>query len=569
MIGEHRHRRGRTGGGGTGEALRSRLARLDGGSYGGYRGLAGTWRFPRCTVRLLRVQADPFAPPSRVRVDIPPEVAGLPPDLYAGPVRARALAGCLAREVRDALDHGAVRIDAGGQEVLARSSLRVTGDGAVMWQLGVQLPGRGRRIDGRAAARILCEQIPAAVDATRHRELDATAVRAFVDTVEDTVYLRDLLPELGLVGFVADGSVLPRRSGVDDRPLADHPVVFEAPESLAVTVDLPHRGRVRGMGVPEGVTLVVGGGFHGKSTLLRALQAGVYDHVPGDGRELAVAVPETVKIRAEDGRPVTRVDVSAFVADLPTGADTSDFSTANASGSTSQAASVVEAVEVGARLLLIDEDTAASNLMIRDARMQALVAKDREPLTPLVDMVRSLHRDHGVSTMLVMGGSGDYMDVADRVIMMDGYRPSDVTERAAEIARTPTGRKPEAEVFPAVRRRRIDRRSLSGQARGRRRIRARGTDLLSFGDAEIDLRAVEQLTDSSQVVGVGLAMAALAGELGDRDLAGGLARWEADVAERGVDAVAEGFDGDCALPRRFEVAAAINRLRSLRVTGLG
>lgn len=449
-------RRGRRGGatpanqpaGGTSEQLRSRLTGLDGSSYGAYRSLRGDWRFQRCTVRISRVQADPFAPASRVHVHVPATTAELPEDLYDNPVRARALAGCLARHVRAALGRGAVHIDAGCQEVLDRSSLQVTGDGGVEWQVGVQLPGHGRRIDGKTAARILCDQIPAAVEATRHTALDAGQVREFVDTVEDTASLRSQLPGLGLVGFVGDGSVLPRRSGVDEHSMDRDAVPFQAPDTLAVSVELPHRGRVRGMGVAEGVTLIVGGGFHGKSTLLRALERGVYDHAPGDGRELVAAIPESVKIRAEDGRAATRVDVSPFVNNLPTGADTRDFTTQNASGSTSQAASLVEAVEVGAGALLIDEDTAATNLMIRDARMQALVAKDREPLTPFCDLVRSLHRDRGVSTILVMGGSGDYMDVADQVIMMDGYRPVDVTERAAELATAPTGRAAEAEVFP-------------------------------------------------------------------------------------------------------------------------
>jgi predicted ABC-class ATPase len=520
-------------------------------------------------VHVARVQSDPFAPASRVHVRIPAEVAGLPPDLYGNDTRARGLAGCLARQVRTALGGGAAHIDAGGQEVLERSSLRVEPDGSVEWRIGVELPGRGRRIDGHAAARVLCDTLPDAVDATRHEALDAERVRHFVDTVEDTTHLRSLLPELGLVSFVVDGAVLPRRSGVDDRSMGEQAVPFAAPDSLAVTVELPHRGTVHGMGIGTGVTLIVGGGFHGKSTLLRALERGVYDHVPGDGRELVAAIPEGVKVRAEDGRSVTRTDVSAFVDHLPSGGDTADFTTENASGSTSQAASLSEAVEVGARGLLIDEDTAATNLMIRDARMQALVAKDREPLTPFVDLVRSLHRDRGVSTVLVMGGSGDYMDVADRVIMMDSYRPLDVTDRAAALAATPTGRSPEAGTFPLTRARQPDPASLSPQVRGKRKLRARGTDTLSYGSSDIELRAVEQITDPAQVTGIGLALTALAGHLGDgRSLAGALAEWEVEIRRGGVRALITGFDGDAAVPRRFEVAAALNRLRALRVQAL-
>nr|BFE99897.1 hypothetical protein GCM10020241_15730 [Streptoalloteichus tenebrarius] len=327
-TGEHRDR--------DDAALVDELRRLDGGRYGQYRGLGGRWRFPGHVLEVARVQADPYAPPSRLVVTVPAEVAELPRDLWDTPVRARALAGYLVRQVGRRLPEHGFRLDVGGQEVLDRSSCRVE-DGRVVLRLGMDLPGRGRVIDGRAAERMLCRELPAAVSAgARWAALDQEEARAFVDSVEDTDALRRALPELGLVAFVADGAVLPRRSGVDDRPLPGGGVPFESPESLRVAVDLPHRGRVTGMGVPEGVTLVVGGGFHGKSTLLRALEKGVYDHVPGDGRELVVSRPDTVKIRAEDGRRVTRVDVSPFVAHLPTGADTTDFSTDNASGSTSQ-----------------------------------------------------------------------------------------------------------------------------------------------------------------------------------------------------------------------------------------
>ncbi|WP_327083434.1 ABC-ATPase domain-containing protein [Streptoalloteichus hindustanus] len=558
-------------GGGDHTALADELRRLDGGRYGQYRGLTGRWRFPGHVLEVARVQADPYAPPSRLAVVVPAEVAELPEDLWRTPVRARALAGYLVRQVGRLLPEHGFRLDVGGQEVLDRSSCRVE-DGRVVLRLGMDLPGRGRVIDGRAAERMLCRELPAAVaEGLRWAALDQGEARAFVDSVEDTDALRRALPELGLVAFVADGAVLPRRSGVDDRPLPGGGVPFASPESLRVEVELPHRGRVTGMGVPEGVSLVVGGGFHGKSTLLRALEKGVYDHVPGDGRELVVSLPDTVKIRAEDGRRVTRVDVSPFVAHLPTGADTTDFSTDNASGSTSQAASIVEAVEAGARVLLVDEDTAATNLMIRDARMQALVAKDREPLTPFVDLVRPLHRQHGVSTVLVVGGSGDYLDVADRVVMMDAYRPVEVTERAREVAATPTGRHVESAGFGSPRRRVPDPDSVEAESGGRVRVRARGRDALTLGETDVDLRAVEQVVDPSQVTGIGLAIlrCVRAGHLdGTATLAEVLDRLDADLGADGVSVLAERTLDDFVVPRRHEVAAALNRLRTLRVRKL-
>ena len=564
----------RSRGGPPRRGLDKELARLDGAPYGRYKGLVGAWELPDgCTLELVRGQADPYAPPARVAIHVPPERARFPRELWESPVRRRALAGYLVRQAaREAASEPAYHVDAGGQEVLDRSSCTVgADDGSVTLRLGVALPGPSRRIDGRKARRLLCRDLQRLVDRTLcHPALDAERVEEFVTTVEDSAALRAALPELGLVAFVADGALLPRRTGADDRPArGDGLVPFRSPDELRVTVELPNAGEVTGMGIPTGVTLIVGGGFHGKSTLLRALETGIWDHIPGDGRELVVAHPDTVKIRAEDGRRVERVDVHAFVDHLPGGADTTDFSTSNASGSTSQAASLCEAVEAGARLLLIDEDTAATNLMIRDARMQALVAKDREPLTPLVDVVRSLHRDHGVSTVLVMGGSGDYLEVADRVVMMDAYRPHDVTERAREIAAIPTGRQAEAEHFPGVVARRPDPSRVTSAVRGRTRIRARGTDYLVFGEHDVDLRAVEQLADASHVTGVGLAMELLVrrGHLdGRRTLAEALDLLDEELAEHeGVAALLSVRDDDFAVPRRHEVAAALNRLRTLKV----
>jgi predicted ABC-class ATPase len=546
--------------------LRNALERLDGDPYARYRSLTGrAWPLsPGVTATLQHTQADPFAPPSRWEIRFSDTPFGA--FELSTAVRRRAVAAFLARSA--ATPRSAFRIDAGGQEVLQRSSCEVDADGSALLRLGYQLPGPRRRIDGRTAAADLTRELP---DLLREHVLgvDQDEVRAFADAVEDADHLRRALPGLGLVAFVADGAVLPRASGIDDRP-ARAAVEFASPESLRVSVDLPHRGTTTGMGIPTGVTVVVGGGFHGKSTLLRALEAGVHDHVPGDGRDLTVTDPRAVAIRAEDGRAVTRVDVGAFVTALPGGLDPRDFSTADASGSTSQAAATLEALEVGARLLLVDEDTAATNLMVRDARMQELVAKTSEPLNPFVDLVRSLADDHGVSTVLVVGASGDYLDVADRVLLMDSYRCSDITARAREVAARPTGRVVETDRFPAVRERVPDPRSIDATARGKRRISAVGTDTLRFGEHDVDVRAVRQLTDAGQVTGAGLALdhAVDAGHLdGRRTLPEVLDLLERDLAGPVADWVG-GSPADVAVPRRHEIAAALNRLRALRISAL-
>ncbi len=433
----------------------------------------------------------------------------------------------------------------------------------------VGLPARGRTVLGGEAAAIFFEEIPALVaPSLYYKTVDAGALYRHLAAFEDYRALQAALPGLGIVAFVADGAVLPRQSGVDDRPLSGA-VPFRSPPSLRVEVDLPHAGTVGGMGVPEGITLIVGGGFHGKSTLLRAIERGVYAHIPGDGRERVASLPSTVKIRAEDGRRVEGVDISPFIAGLPDGRETRAFSTENASGSTSQAANIMEALEVGAGVLLIDEDTAATNMMIRDRRMQALVPDDLEPITPFIDRARSLFCDCDVSTVLVIGGSGDYFDIADTVVCMARYHPEDATARAQAVAAAhPSGRPAHAgERFGTVRRRIPDPRSIDA-SKGRReaRVAADGVRAIRFGVHEIDLSAVSQVVDPAQTAAIahGILRAKCLMD-GRTSLQEAVEAVVAETESRGLDALVPYPSGGLAAFRPFELAAAINRLRTLRV----
>ena len=273
-----------------------------------------------------------------------------------------------------------------------QTAVQITSDGAVEARFVVGLPAAGRRVLTREAVGLLVDDVPSVVRTSLCAEsYPAEELLLHAEVNEDADALRSLLPEMGLVAFVADGAVLPRRSGIEQAPMLDRAVPFESPASLRVHVDLPNAGSASGAGIPRGVTLIVGGGYHGKSTLLEALERGVYNHRPGDGRERVVSDPTAVKIRAKDGRSISGVDISPFIGPLPLGQGTRRFDSADASGSTSQAAAIVEAVEAGAGTLLVDEDTAATNFMIRDRRMQALVPRDLEPITPFVDRVRLLH----------------------------------------------------------------------------------------------------------------------------------------------------------------------------------
>lgn len=577
------------------EELREKLYRIDGRSYKAYKDIqGGRFAFEGAAAFELivdHVQGDPFASPSRMRVRVPRSVAGFPEWAVSSASRRAGLETLLAKAFGDASRAASFRagsgksgmfgIDTPGQEVLVRTAVLYL-EKFVEARFVAGLPASGRRALGRAAAAMLCEDVPeVAARSLVFAALNEEAVRRAVEVNEDADALRAQLAGRKLVAFVADGAVLPRRSGVDQRPMeqreaapggASRVVAFESPESLRVTLEAPNAGAISGMGIAEGVTLIVGGGFHGKSTLLNALERGVYNHCPGDGREFVVTRGDAVKIRAEDGRSVAGVDISPFINNLPGGTDTKKFSTENASGSTSQAANIIEALESGAGVMLIDEDIAATNFMIRDARMQELVAKEKEPITPFIDKVRALYAERGVSSVLVIGGSGDYFEVADTVVMMDCYVPREVTGQAKAIAEKHRAeRKAEGagSSFGELTARRPDPRGIDAR-RGRREgsVKTRSRAEISFGEETIDLGCVSQIVCESQTRAIGAALlwARETGVIdGDRTVAEMLDAVEEAMETQGLDGIARGRPGNLAWFRRHELAAALNRMRSLSV----
>lgn len=565
----------------TDETLRQTLHRIDGRGYGAYKELAGDYQFSGFTLAVDAVQPDPFAAPSRLRALIPPSVAELPERLYANASRATGVSCFLARAFggetakltkrRGIGRSGEIRIETPGQQVLANTAVQIHSDGSVEARFRVGLPAQGRRVLGQQACELLLEDLPRIIAGSLHAgSHPAEELWRHAAANEDAEELRAMLAGRGLIAFVADGSILPRSSGVDDRPMRGETVnPFSSPESLRVGLTLPHAGPVHGMGIPAGVTLIVGGGYHGKSTLLRAIERGVYNHRPGDGREFVVSGADLVKIRAEDGRAVSGVDISAFIGDLPLRQSTHGFTSDNASGSTSQAAAIVEALESGADGLLIDEDTAATNFLIRDARMQALVPKDKEPITPYVDRVTQMYKQFGVSTVLVVGGSGDYLDVADTVIAMEAFRPRDVTERAKAVAAAhPTGRVTEERNQLNVN---LQRRPLYGSVnprKGRREtsIRTRDLQTVQFGAQTLDLTAVEQIVHLGQTRSIGAALDYARRHYidGQHSLSEILDLVMTDIEREGLDLLDRRRNGELAHFRRHEFAAAFNRLRSLR-----
>ncbi len=554
--------------------LRDRLISLHHQSYPAYKTLKGSYSFPGFTLRIDHIQGDPFAAPSRVRVIVPQAIAQFPSHLWAIPCRAIALSDYLTRQFYQATDSldspggsgnsGLVQIIRPSQAILNRSAARIS-EAGVELRFSVGLPALGRRIDGHQAATLLTVTLPALVEQTLfYSALDGVALEHHCNTAEDAEVLRSQLADQGLVAFIADGSILPRRSGVDDRPLEEQVIPFQSPPSLRVTLPCPHAGRITGMGIPQGITLMVGGGYHGKSTLLRAIAMGIYNHIPGDGRHQVVTDPAALKIRAEDGRCVTEVDISPFINHLPQGQSTQPFSTPNASGSTAQAATTIEAIEAGARVLLVDEDTSATNFMIRDRRMQALITKSAEPITPLLDKVRQIYSDYGISTILVMGGSGDYFDVADRVIALENFIPRDVTQQAQAIAAAyPTQRQPEGgshfghltprQLQLPIPRADSDQRPI--------KIKVQQPHQLQLGREVIDLSALEQLVEAGQVRAI--AGAILYAQSHYRGKVTSLAAILSDLKQQDLDHLTPWPGGDLVTFRGLELAAALNRWRSL------
>ena len=567
---------------GSTEALRAALRRIDGRGYKAYQDLRGTWALDGATLFIDHVQGDPFAAPSRMRLRVDAAAAQWPAGLLAPAIRRVAFEDFLARRVRDAIAadvrgtrgsgrSGEVSVDAGRQAVLERNAANACA-AFVEVRLDVGLPAAGRRVLAREAEALLLGDLPLLADTALHANAAAAdEAGRHADVVENHAALQAQLDARGLVAFVADGARLPRASGASQRPLARGVVPFEGPPSLRITLDVPHavdgQHAISGMGIPAGITLIVGGGFHGKSTLLQALERAVHPHVPGDGREGVATHPTATKIRAEDGRRVVGCDIHAFIDGLPGGRSTRDFTTDDASGSTSQAAGIVEAIEAGSRVLLLDEDTSATNFLVRDARMQDLVPPDEEPIAPFVDRMRDLHDGLGVSIVLVVGGAGDAFDIADTVIRMRSYRALDVTAQARAVAAArPTGRRVAVRAPLRAASPRVPQAESLDPRKGRREVQvdARGTDGLRFGVHEIDLRAVEPLVEPSELRAIGHALAR-----GRRFMRDGatipqvLDALDAWLDEAGVGALDP--RAHLARPRRFEIAAALSRLRTLEV----
>ena len=576
------------------EELRQQLRSINRKSYPAYKGLKGLYHFGNYILSIDHVQGDPFASPSHVSIQISHRDAGFPVEYYKDTLTGTTLCDYLTRQFEKQVSQysfrakgsgksGLLTVSHCGQEILSRTACEITEKG-ITARFFVGFPANGRTINATELEKILFDFLPVCIQKSFfYSSLNAKELQNYIELAEDQEFIRQTLPAKNLCAFIADGSILPRESGISSRPMKAS-VPFTSPDSLRISINLPHKGKITGMGIPKGITLIVGGGYHGKSTLLNALELGVYNHIPGDGREYVITDATAVKLRSEDGRFIKDVDISMFINDLPNKKDTRCFSTLDASGSTSQAAGIVESMEAGSHLFLLDEDTSATNFMVRDAFMQQVIQREKEPITPFLERAEDLCKKAGISTILVAGSSGAFFHIADTIIQMDNYVPKDITASVKKLCsqyplpavsvtdfQLPHSHRimsRPAESSKHLRHNSRGNHSDSGAAKPERlKTRISGTDGFSLGRQEIDLRYTEQLIDAEQTAALGLLLKYAVEHLADgrRTLPEIVQFLWKNLSLHGLSFFTENQKISCgyATPRIQEIYACLNRYRGL------
>lgn len=562
--------------------LKELLHSINRKSYPAYKSLRGAYQFDRYILSIDHVQGDPFASPSHISVKLSHRDTGFPAEYYKDSLTCITLGDFLNRQFEQQVNRytfrakgsgksGLISVSHCGQEVLARTACEITEKG-ITARFFIGFPANGRTINSPELEKILFDFLPVCIHkAFFYRNLDPEALRKAICLAEDQAFIRQELKKRSLVAFVSDGAILPRESGISSRPMKNS-IPFVSPESLRVSMELPHRGTITGMGIPCGITLIVGGGYHGKSTLLNALELGIYDHISGDGREYVITDPSAQKLRSEDGRFIKDVNISLFINDLPNKKDTLCFSTEDASGSTSQAAGIVESMEAGSKVFLLDEDTSATNFMVRDSFMQRVICREKEPITPFLERARDLYEKAGISTILVAGSSGAFFHIADTVIQMDNYHPVDITSVTKKLCQeyplsdieAPAFRFPESHRIMTRAKVTSSRHSRPGQPE-RLKTKVHGKDGFSLGKTEVDLRYVEQLIDSEQTASLALLLKYACEHLidGKRTLPEIITYLDTQLKRQGLSFFSEGSYIPCgyAMPRIQEIYSCFNRYR--------
>ena len=566
--------------------LQNLLRSINRKSYPAYKSLRGCYRFDHYMLSIDHVQGDPFASPSHVSIRLSHKEAGFPKDYYKDRITAVTLCDYLTRQFEQQVNRysfrakgsgksGLISVTHCGQEVLERTACEIT-DKEIIVRFFIGFPANGRTINAPELEKILFDFLPICVQKSFfYRNLDAKNLEQSIFLAEDQYFIRKELVHRSLAAFVADGATLPRESGISSRPMKNS-IPFTSPETLRITMELPHKGIITGMGIPQGITLIVGGGYHGKSTLLNALELGVYNHIPGDGREYVITDDTALKLRSEDGRFIKDTDISLFINDLPNKKDTRRFCTEDASGSTSQAAGIIEGMEAGSKVFLLDEDTSATNFMVRDEFMQRVIRREKEPITPFLERAGDLYKKAGISTILVAGSSGAFFHIADTIIQMDNYKPVDITCTTKELCTkyplapqdTPEFHLPDSHRIMTCPAARIQPKKYSGQGNDRQerlKTKVHGKDGFSLGKQEIDLRYIEQLIDAEQTAALALLLKYAAEHLidGKRTLPEIVHVLTNQLHKNGLSFFSDSSYISCgyAIPRSQEIFSCFNRFR--------
>lgn len=558
----------------TSQQLRQQLSSINRKSYPAYKSLKGVYDFKNFILSIDHVQGDPFASPSHLTIQIPAKIAGFPNFCFSSkPVRI-AVQDYLLRKFSQQLSvynfkakgsgkSGLISTTNCGQEILERTACEMNLNFLIV-RFTVGFPANGRTINSFELEKILFDFIPSCVEkALFYKNLSSKEIENVVFLAEDQEFIRKELKNRHLVAFVANGSILPRESGISQKPMKNA-IPFQSPDSLSVEMILPHKGIMKGMGISQGITLIAGGGYHGKSTLLTALETGVYNHIAKDGREFVITDTSAIKLRAEDGRFIKDVDISLFINDLPNKKDTHCFSTLDASGSTSQAAGIIEGMESGSTLFLLDEDTSATNFMVRDAFMQEVICRDKEPITPFLERAPQLFSIAGISTILVAGSSGAFFHIADTIIQMDRYEALDITKKVKDLCSNyplPPSSVPDF-CMPSFQRIMSSTKKSSHKDL---KLKCQGKENFSIGKDTIDLRYIEQIIDREQTAGLGELLRYAQEHLidGKRTVSEIIHLLQKRIEEQGFGKACSNSYISCgmAVPRIQEIFSCFNRYR--------
>ncbi len=576
--------------------LINRLTRLEGKSFGQLKSMAGlTSEFETFKLKFEHIQGSPGAHPASIfRVSVDLVDAGYKGQWTSTPVRKLAISDFLIRKFKKGImkfakqnrgveGTGSFHTIELGQAILERDCVEITSDNIFLWFI-FSFPSRsggGGKLDVQETLIMLQQELSAivayALRPENYSQRTIQALEKHIQCTEDWHAIQDKLKDAGLVAFIADKALLPRKSGKDDCPMESGVVPFESPKTLRVTFNLPGSRNITGLGIPAGVTVITGGGYHGKSTLLQSVTSGIYPKIPDDGRQYVVTRKDAVCIQAEEGRSVKGVNISPFIVSLPKGRKTDRFSTNDASGSTSQAASIIEAIETGAGTLFFDEDSCATNLLVRDEAIERILPLDREPIRPLVLSVRSLWKHHGISSVFVVGGLGAFLKQADTIIMMDDYCCYDISEKVRKEfgpVHDPAVKIVLPESLRALSNDNFDPGYLNKRMKKKVPVRIkplRGAPRkLEYGMDLIEMDAIEQLEGIPQVRTIGLLLLLIREEMvngkGEKRNVRQWIEWlDGLIKQKGIAALNQTYRGIHAMPPLWTVAAAINRARSLKL----